>query len=235
MSGLTDRLAELRGRIDRAARAAGRTQDEIQLVAVSKTFPASLVLAAADAGLSTFGENRVQEAVQKIPEVAQSSSRDLKWHLVGGLQRNKARKAVTLFDVIESVDRMELATELERAAAAAGKRQEILIQVNIDDEPQKGGVLPAQLTELLAGIDALPHLLPLGLMTVPQACEDPEQVRPSFARMRGLLQQVNQGRPSARQLSELSMGMSADFEIAIQEGASWIRIGSAIFGERSKR
>jgi pyridoxal phosphate enzyme (YggS family) len=232
---LTDRLGELHARIDRAARAAGRARDEIRLVAVSKTFPASSVLAAADAGLSTFGENRVQEAAQKIPEVAQSGQRDLRWHLVGRLQRNKARKAVGLFDVIESVDRLELAAELERAAAAVGKEQEILIQVNIDEEPQKGGVLPAQLTELLTAIDALPHLRPLGLMTVPQACEDPEQVRPSFARMRSLLQQLNQGRPSTRQLSELSMGMSADFEIAIQEGASWIRVGSAIFGERGKR
>jgi pyridoxal phosphate enzyme (YggS family) len=169
---LTDRLAELRARIDRAARAAGRAQDEIRLVAVSKTFPASLVLAAADAGLSTFGENRVQEAAQKIPEVAKSSQRDLRWHLVGQLQRNKARKAITLFDVIESVDRLELAAELERAATAVGKEQEILIQVNIDEEPQKGGVLPAQLTELLTTIDALPHLRPLGLMTVPQACAD---------------------------------------------------------------
>ena len=129
-------------------------------------------------------------------------------------------------------DRIELALALERAAAALGKRQRILLDVNIDEEPQKSGVLPADLAELLGALDALPHLEPLGLMSIPRACAQAEQVRPSFVRLRGLLEELNRGRSAERRLSELSMGMSADFEVAIQEGATCVRIGTAIFGAR---
>jgi pyridoxal phosphate enzyme (YggS family) len=232
VSELSRPIEEVRRRIADAAGTAGRDPERICLIAVTKTFPSSEVLAAARVGLSVFGENRVQEAAKKISELRAAGASELEWHLVGRLQRNKVRKALELFDVIQSVDRPELAAELERAAAAVGRRQRILIQVNIDEEPQKGGVPPAAAAALLAQIDVLPHLLPLGLMTIPHACEDPEEVRPSFARLRGLLEDLNRERPEQRQLHELSMGMSADYEIAIQEGATCVRIGTAIFGER---
>ncbi len=232
MSELTRRIDEVRTRVARAARSAGRPPEEIRLVAISKTFPAQAVLEAAQAGLDAFGENRVQEAARKIPEVRAAGATDLEWHFVGPLQRNKARKAVQLFEVIQSVDRVELALELERGAAALGQRKRILLDVNIDEEPQKGGVHPAGAADLLARIDTLPHLQPMGLMSIPRACEDPERVRPSFARLRELLEELNRGRTEDQRLAELSMGMSADFEVAIQEGATCVRIGTAIFGTR---
>ncbi len=231
MSQLAQRIEQVRARVGAAARGAGRAPEAVRLLPISKTFPAQTVLEAARAGLDAFGENRVQEAARKIPEVRAGGGK-LEWHLVGPLQRNKARKAVELFDVIQSVDRIELALALERAAAALGKRQRILLDVNIDEEPQKSGVLPADLAELLSELDALPHLEPLGLMSIPRACAQAEQVRPSFVRLRGLLEELNRGRSAERRLSELSMGMSADFEVAIQEGATCVRIGTAIFGAR---
>ncbi len=215
-----------------AARASGRAPETVRLLAISKTFSAQAVLEAARAGLDAFGENRVQEAAQKLPEVRAAGGTALEWHLVGALQRNKARKAVELFDVIQSVDRIELALALERAAAALEKRQRILLDVNIDEEPQKSGVLPSGLVELLAGIEDLPHLQTLGLMSIPRACAHAEEVRPAFARLRGLLEELNRGRSAEQRLSQLSMGMSADFEVAIQEGATCVRIGTAIFGAR---
>ena len=235
MSELSRRIEEVRTRIAQAARVAGRDPGEVRLVAVSKTFSASDILEAVRAGLCCFGENRFQEAAKKIPEVHEAGATGLEWHFVGQLQRNKARKAAQLFDVIQSVDRPELAADLERAAKMAGRQQRILINVNIDEEPQKGGVSPAGVADLLARIDALPHLQPLGLMTIPRACEDPEEVRPSFAQLRRLLEELNRGRSGEHRLAELSMGMSADYEIAIQEGATWVRIGTAIFGERRTR
>ena len=231
MSQLIRRIEEVRERVARAAHAAGRAPEAVRLLPISKTFPAEAVLEAARAGLDAFGENRVQEAARKIPQVRAADGAELEWHLVGPLQRNKARKAVELFHVIQSVDRIELALALERAAAALGKCQRILLNVNIDEEPQKSGVLPADLTELLARIDALPHLEPLGLMSIPRRCTHAEEVRPCFARLRGLQEELNRGRSRAR-LSELSMGMSADFEVAIEEGATCVRIGTAIFGAR---
>lgn len=225
----------MRTRIAGAARSVGRPPEAIRLVSISKTFPAASVLEAARAGLDTFGENRVQEAARKIPEVRCAGASGLEWHFVGSLQRNKVRKAVELFDVIQSVDRIELALDLERAAAARGERQRILLAVNIDEEPQKSGVPPAGTAELLARIDTLPHLEPLGLMSIPRARADPEQVRPSFARLRRLLEVLNRDRAEERHLCELSMGMSADFELAIEEGATCIRVGTAIFGAREEQ
>ncbi len=232
MGELSRRLADVRARIKRAAERAGREPDEIRIIGIAKTFPAASVLEALAAGLSTFGENRVQEAAQKIPEVAAVGGAPSEWHLVGSLQRNKAAAAVRLFDVIQSVDRSALALALDRAAAQEGKIQKVLLQVNIDREPQKGGSPPEQLGDLLDQVDSLPNLEPVGLMAVPRACTDPQQVRPSFARLRDLLQELNRKRARERPLRVLSMGMSADFEIAIEEGATWVRIGSAIFGER---
>ena len=232
MSALIERIRQVRGRIAAAARAAGRAPSEIELVAISKTFPASAVVEAAQAGLRIFGENRVQEAIGKIAEVRAALPFPLCWHLVGQLQRNKARRAAELFDLIHSVDRSELARALERSGEALDRRLDVLINVNIDEEPQKGGTVPAAAAALLAELDSLPHLRAIGLMAIPRTCEDPEQVRPSFARLRALLEELNSGRPAERRIATLSMGMSADYEVAIREGSTCVRIGSAIFGRR---
>jgi pyridoxal phosphate enzyme (YggS family) len=234
VSGLAARLAEIRERIARAARASGRDPADVKLLAVSKTQPADAVCEAVRAGLVAFGENRVQEAEPKIPAVRALSSAKLEWHLIGPLQRNKARRAVELFDVIQSVDRPELLTALDKAAGASGRRPRVLLQVNVDEEPQKSGCAPASLAALARAADACAHLEWLGLMAIPRACEDPEQVRPSFARLRALLDDLNRARSAEAERRELSMGMTADFEVAVQEGATWLRIGTALFGEREK-
>lgn len=234
MNDIVERIASLRARIDAAARKGGRAPERVKILAVSKTFPVGRVVDAAAAGLADFGENRVQEASEKIPE-ANARVSGLRWHLVGQLQRNKARRAAELFDLVHSLDRTSLAEALSRAAEAAEKRLCVLLQINVDEEGQKGGAAPGEAAELLAVVDRLPGLQPIGLMAIPRTCDDPERVRPSFARLRCLLDDLNRGRPEEAQLEELSMGMSADFEVAVQEGATWIRIGTGIFGERSKR
>ncbi|MEE2703148.1 MAG: YggS family pyridoxal phosphate-dependent enzyme [Myxococcota bacterium] len=232
-ASLASRLAAVRERIRAAAERSGRATEAIQIVAVSKTFPAEQVLEGLEAGLRVFGENRVQEAAGKIPEVAADPrGRSARWHLVGPLQRNKPRKAAALFDRIESVDRRELASALDRAAGSLGKRLDVLLQVNIDEEPQKAGPPPSEARELLAVIDACIHLRPVGLMAIPRPGHEAEEMRPSFARLRTLARELNQERAEPEQLRELSMGMSADFEVAIEEGSTWIRLGTALFGER---
>ena len=231
MSGLAGRLATVRARIERAALAAARDPGDVGLIAVSKTFPPERVLEAVAAGLRVFGENRVQEAADKIPTVARATPVPIEWHLVGSLQRNKARRAVELFDVIHSVDRPALAHALERAAEQSGRRPGVLLQVDLEEEPQKGGVAPGDAAALAAEVAALPHLELLGLMAIPRARPDPEQQRPAFARLRSLLEELTLKHVG---LSELSMGMSSDFEVAIAEGATRVRIGTAIFGERRR-
>jgi pyridoxal phosphate enzyme (YggS family) len=228
-----ERLAAVRERIARAARAAGRDPDLVRLVAIAKGVPAPAVIAAARAGQSAFGENRVQEATAKIPAVADAVTGPLEWHLVGRLQRNKARAAVRLFDVIHSVDAAELARALARAAEELRRRPRVLVQVNLDAEPQKGGVAPEGLAALVDAIDALPTLSLVGLTAIPRPAPDPEALRPAFARLRELRDSLDEKRPAEKRLRELSMGMSADFEVAIAEGATLVRIGTAIFGERS--
>jgi pyridoxal phosphate enzyme (YggS family) len=234
VSELIERLRDVRERIDAAARAAGRSPSEVRLIAVSKTFPAAVVREAIACGQRAFGESRVQEAARKIPEVGEAPGITLEWHLVGRLQRNKARRAVELFDVIHSVDRPELARALARAARALGLRPRVLIQVDLDDEPQKGGVAPSGAAALLEEIEKLDALEPVGLMAIPRACDDAERMRPSFARLRDLRDELNRSRPGRPALGELSMGMTADFEAAIREGATWVRVGTAIFGERER-
>ncbi len=230
MSELAEHLHEVRARIERAARAAGRAPDEVRLVAVSKTVSAARIAEAARAGQRAFGENRVQEAQSKLPEIARAHESPLEWHLVGRLQRNKARAAVELFDVIHGVDRVELVEALARAALALGRRPRVLLQVNLDDEPQKGGAPPEELPALVAATDALPSLELVGLMAIPRPNDDSAAMRPAFARLRALRDALAAGR--ARPLPELSMGMSADFEAAIAEGATLVRVGTAIFGGR---
>jgi len=234
LSALAARLAAVQARIAAAARRAGRDPGAVRLVAVSKTVAAPRVAEGAALGLRHLGENRVQEAAEKMHAVRALTDLDLEWHLIGALQRNKAARAARAFDWIHSLDRPELALDLERAATERAAPLRVLAQVNIDAEPQKAGAPPSALRELVACIDRCPHLELRGLMAIPRACADPEEVRPSFARLRALLEDLDRGRDESVGLRELSMGMSADFEIAIEEGATLVRIGTAIFGERSQ-
>ncbi len=220
MEDIRANLERVRERIAQAARRAGRRPEEILLVAVSKTAPVERVRAAIDAGVPALGENRVQEAKEKIRQLAHP----VPWHLIGRLQTNKARDAVALFDLIQSVDRVDLARELDRRA---GKPVDVLLEVNVGAEPSKGGFAPADLKPALEAIAELPRLRVRGLMTIPPAASDPEQARPSFRLLRELRDQTG--------LTELSMGMSADFEVAIEEGATMVRVGTAIFGARPPR
>jgi PLP dependent protein len=224
-------LARIRERMARAASGCGRRVEEVTLVAVSKTFPAEAIRAAHELGLRDFGENRVQEWEGKRKELADIHGAT--WHLIGHLQSNKARRAAEIFDRVDSVDGLSLAQKLDAAAEAAGKQLGILIEVNLGGEESKSGVAERDLAELAEGIASLAHLELLGLMTVPPFFEDPERARPFFAKLRGLRDELN-GKLE-RSLPVLSMGMSHDFEIAMEEGATEIRVGSALFGARQSR
>jgi PLP dependent protein len=213
-------VAILEDRIAAACRRANRDRADVRLVAVTKTFPAADVEAAIAAGMTDVGENKVQEARGKKPSVEGVA----RWHLIGHLQSNKAKDAVPLFDVIQTVDSGALAEKIARAAEAAGKTQDVLLQVNIGREAQKSGVAPEETRALAARIAELPSLHLAGLMTIPPLGE-PEEMRPHFRELRGMRDDLG--------LRELSMGMSDDFEIAIEEGATIIRVGRAIFGSRT--
>jgi pyridoxal phosphate enzyme (YggS family) len=214
-------IGAVRARIADAARAAGRDPASVTLVAVSKTFGADAVQAALDAGQRVFGENRVQEAAAKFPAL-KASHPDLELHLIGPLQTNKAREAVALFDVIESVDREKLARELAKEMARAGRRPRLYVQVNIGEEPQKAGVAPGELDALLEACRGL-GLAIEGLMCIPPADQPPA---PFFARLRELA--------ARHALPVASMGMSGDYAEAIAQGATHVRVGSAIFGVRPR-
>ncbi len=205
----------------------------MELVGIAKRKPAAAVAEAVRAGLHRVGESYVQEAARKLPELeallAETGTTPPRRHFVGRLQSNKARDAVRLFDVIESVDRLDLALELERRAAAASRRLDALLQVDLAGEPSKGGAAPAELARLFEAVAKLERLRVRGLMAVPPASDDPERSRPWFAKLRELRDALGAG---GAELRELSMGMSADFEIAIEEGATWVRVGTALFGPR---
>lgn len=222
-------LARVRERIARAAKLAGRRADEITLIAVSKTFPAEAIRAAYHAGLRHFGENRVQEFETKLANLA---GLEATWHFIGHLQSNKARRATELFDRVDCVDSMALAQKLDAAAAALGKRPPVLIEVHLGEESTKSGVREADVAALAESFSALPHIDLRGLMTVPPYSDDPERVRPHFRKLRELRDSVS--KRLARPLPTLSMGMSHDFEIAIEEGSTEIRLGTALFGERGR-
>jgi pyridoxal phosphate enzyme (YggS family) len=231
------RLASVRERMAAAAMRVGRKPEEITLLGVAKRKRPELIVAAVRAGLRDLAENYVQEAAAKIPAVnAELSAAGLaapRWHFVGQLQRNKAREVVRLFDVITSVDREPLGTELERRAVQEDRRLDALLQVNLSGEPQKGGVDPGALPKLLEASTRWSRLRIAGLMAVPEATEDPEDSRAAFARLRVLRDELR-GEPGGKHLSELSMGMTGDFEIAIEEGTTIVRVGTAIFGPRSE-
>jgi hypothetical protein len=227
---ISSNLAAVRGRLERAARAAGRDPADIRLVAVSKTFPAAAVREAFAAGQVDFGENRVQEALQKIRETAELHSR---WHLVGHLQSNKARKVAGPFAYVHSVDSVELLTRLDQAATAEGAAPKLLIQVDLAGEATKFGAPESALPQLVEAAGGLHSAELVGLMLLPPYSEDPEQSRPWFRRLREIRDGlVKQGVPASR-LRELSMGMSHDFHVAVEEGATIVRVGTAIFGERT--
>jgi pyridoxal phosphate enzyme (YggS family) len=224
MSTIATRLAEIRQQIAGAARAAGRDPDSVQLCAVSKTFPAPAIQEAMDAGQTLFGESRAQEAIVKIPQLPPA-----RWHFIGHLQSNKVRKILPLVELIHSVDSVDLARDISRIAAETGLKMQVLLQVNVASDDAKFGFTAAGVTA------ALPELLPLpgidirGLMTIPPLEGDP---RPHFAALRELRNRL--ATPS-HPLAELSMGMSGDFPDAIAEGATIVRVGSAIFGGRPAR
>lgn len=227
MTSFADRLAAARARIADACRLAGRDPNEVGIVAVSKTQPVEAVVAAIAAGVDAIGENRVQEAVAKRPGAPAQPP----WHLIGPLQRNKARQALDTFDLIETVDRSEIADRIEALLATTSRVIPVFLEINVGGEAQKSGVTPV-LAPLLVDhiVAACPHLALTGVMTVPPYDPDPERSRPVFAALRVLAEALARRAGVAR--FEVSMGMSEDFPVAVQEGATLVRLGRVLFGER---
>jgi hypothetical protein len=225
------RLELVRERIRRAARRAGRDPEAVTLLAASKLIAPDRISAAIHLGIKHLGENRVQEAESKFERLA-SLRHSATWHLIGPLQSNKVRRALASFDVIQSVDRIRLAQQIERVASEMNRQIPIYVEVNVGAETSKSGVLPDHLIPLAEAIAAGAHLELQGLMTVPPYLEDPEAVRPYFKRLRELRDAVNREHLFNREVVGLSMGMSHDFEVAIEEGATLIRIGTALWGPR---
>jgi pyridoxal phosphate enzyme (YggS family) len=226
---LRARLADVRSRIERAAGRAGRDPASIRLVAVSKTFPADYVRALADAGQVDFGENKVQEALQKMDQLSDCAVR---WHLVGHLQSNKAKKAGR-FDVVHSIDSTEILEKLAEAASAAGRQLDVLMQVDVAGEATKHGAREEELAAIFDAARTARSVRAVGLMLLPPAVDDPDNARPFFRALRDVREHLLARGVAASQLSELSMGMSHDFEVAVEEGATLVRVGTALFGKRS--
>ena len=227
---LATRFNDVRSRINGAAEKCGRNSEEIKLIAISKTHPPRLVNRLIELGATDLGENRVQEAEGKIPEVGRTRAR---WHLVGHLQANKARRALLLFDTIHSLDSIELAGRLNRLCAEIGRDSlPLLIQVDLGHEQTKSGVDEKEVPRLAETIKRLDRLELIGLMTLPPFFADPKQARPYFRRLRELRDELKAMGFFGEHRGELSMGMTHDFEIAIAEGATMVRVGTAIFGER---
>ncbi len=225
---IADNLVRIREEIARAATACRRRPEDIQLVAVSKLFPAEVICQAYQAGQHCFGENYVQELVGKRPEVPAGAE----FHFIGQLQSNKAKLAAECCTMVESVDRLKLAQALHRAMLGSARQLEILVQVNVGADPRKAGVDPAGAAEFLRQISGFETLLVRGLMTMPPLTDDPEESRPHFRHLRQLAESLQQLGLLPAERVELSMGMSGDYRVAIEEGATIIRIGTAIFGVR---
>lgn len=223
-----ENIVRVRERMAAACARTGRRPEDVRLVAVSKTIPAERIRQAYEAGLRDFGENRVQEAEAKRPALA---NLDITWHLVGHLQTNKARAARELFQYIQSVDSLRLAERLNRVALP-GQRLPVLLEVNLGNEPTKSGAREEEVLRLAEGVSLLPTLELRGLMVVPPFFDDPEGARPFFRRLRELAELIQSRNLPGVSMGELSMGMSHDFEVAIEEGATMVRIGTAIFGPR---
>ena len=230
MITIESNLQGIRDRLSAAARQCGRRPEDITLIAVGKNFSADFLSAAIKAGQCHFGENRVQEAESKIPQFR--STPNLTWHMIGHLQSNKARRAAELFDVIHSVDSIKLARRLGEASVDLGKTLPVLIQVDLGQEETKFGSDRSQVAAIVEEILRWGDLRPDGLMTIPPFFEDPKRTRPYFTELREMLLSLETEQPGCLGRKHLSMGMSHDFEVAIQEGATMVRIGTAIFGER---
>jgi pyridoxal phosphate enzyme (YggS family) len=225
---IADNLKTIMDRIAGAAQRAGRDPSSIKLVVVTKTVDVERIREAVAAGAVILGENRVQEAKEKIEKLGPVAS----WHLIGHLQTNKAKYAVKLFDLIHSVDSIELASEIDKQAAKIGKIQDVLIEVSIAGEASKAGVGVSEVISLVKDAANLKNISIKGLMTIPPFLDDPEEVRPYFHKLRELATSIAQEKIPNVSMQELSMGMSGDFEAAVEEGATMVRVGSAIFGER---
>lgn len=228
---IAERVAAVRDRMARAAERARRSPEEVTLVGVSKTHPAEAVQSAFAAGIRDFGENRVQEAEAKVAALAGFREQGLRWHLIGHLQANKARRAVTLFDRIHSVDGIGLARRLDALVRDEGRELPVLVQVDLAGEATKHGVPEDGLRPMLEVMAGLPALHVQGLMLIPPFAEEPERTRPYFRRLRELRDEMVAG--GLLQGNDLSMGMSHDYEVAIEEGATLVRVGTALFGERA--
>jgi|SRR5208283_3900225 len=230
---LLTNASELFKRMSRAAMRAGRNPEEVRLVAVTKTVDVKDIVEAMEAGLRIFGESRIQEAQKKVMDDRLSEMRaGMEWHFIGHLQKNKAKYAVSMFDLIHTVDSVSLAEDLNREAEKVGKNQRVLVQLKLSEEGSKRGVFEQELASLLERIHGLANLKLEGLMGMPPYFEDPKNTRQYFRRLR---KRRDMAEVEGFHLPELSMGMSHDFEVAIEEGATLVRIGSALFGERSKR
>ncbi len=231
---IAENIRHVHERIAAAARRAGRNPQEIGLLAVSKTFPAGHIRQAYEAGMRIFGENRVQEFATKAEAVREL--REAQWHMIGHLQTNKAAKAVELFSAVDSVDSLKLAEKLNVAAQKIGKKLAVLIELNLGGEEAKSGIAPdkPELEQILEAAPQLEHLAIHGLMTIPPFTEDPQQARPYFRKLRELRDKIGARKLPGINMDTLSMGMSHDFEVAIDEGSTCVRVGTAIFGERTR-
>jgi len=230
---ISDNIARVRERIQGAAARAGRDAGSITLMAVSKTFPAEVIREAYAADIRVFGENRVQEFAGKAEALRDLS--DARWHMIGHLQSNKAAKAAEFFHAVDSVDSLKLAEKLNEAARAVGKKLRVFVKINVGGEAAKSGIDPesAELDRILDDAHRLTNLELRGLMTIPPYTENPERARPYFRKLRELRERLLEGSFAAVSLNELSMGMSHDFEVAIEEGSTCVRVGTAIFGTRA--
>ena len=227
---LDERFADVRLRIESAARRSNRLPEQVTLIAISKTHPAEVLREGLRAGITDFGENRVQEAEGKIVEVGRSAAR---WHFVGHLQANKAGRAVKLFDCIHSLDSVALGQRLDRMCVSSGREElPVLVQIDLGGEKTKTGIEPRELPELLRALPECQQLRLIGLMTLPPYFENPDCARPYFKTLRELRDKLQTEGHFGERPGELSMGMSHDFEIAIEEGATMVRVGTAIFGAR---
>lgn len=224
----SERLADVRARLAAAAASSGRRPEDVRLVAVTKTRSVETVREALSAGLVDLGENKIQEARAKIPEVGAG-----RWHWIGHLQTNKVKFAVELFDEIDAVDSLRLAEEINRRAEEAARHLAVLLQVNVAGESQKYGLAPGEVAAVAEQVNALSHLELCGLMTLAPLVPQPEQARPAFAGLRECRDRVETA--TGLKLPELSMGMSGDFEVAVEEGATSVRLGTALFGPREKK
>ena len=230
-TNIADNIHRFRDDLENECARLGKQSSEITIVAVSKTLPVEAIRVASECGLNNFGENRVQEAKEKLP-LASITPAPI-WHLIGHLQTNKTKDAVALFDIIQSIDSWHLADELNRRASAIGKRQDVLIQVNTSGEEQKSGCDPWDVDELISDVVALENLRIFGLMTIGPLTDDEEEIAPAFQELHSIFDRLKSADLHGGEMRHCSMGMSDDWKIALAEGANMLRIGRAIFGERN--